>query len=145
MKCSRKYYGAHVSMTKQCGDFYRLIFSTSITRYKRILNSPWIFSDLIGGKFCQLPRVYLAAFQIPERLEKSCDTVTMVPILILEFVNFGSKAGVILSITSWAPWLPPNLIDNFPPVLSLTLFGAQPRRPSVKLGKIIQPFARQKG
>ena len=41
-------------------------------------------------------------FQIPERLEKSCDTVTMVPILILEFVNFGSKAGVILSITSWA-------------------------------------------
>ena len=38
-----------------------LIFSTKITRNKRILNSPWFFSDPIGGKFCQLPRVYLAA------------------------------------------------------------------------------------
>ena len=39
-------------------------------------------------------------FQIPERLEESCVTVTMVPILILEFINLGSKTDVILSITS---------------------------------------------
>ena len=29
-------------------------------------------------------------FQVPERLEKSCDSVTMVPFLILEFINFAN-------------------------------------------------------
>ena len=31
MKCSRKLYGTHVSMTKQSGDFQKLIFKTTIT------------------------------------------------------------------------------------------------------------------
>ena len=31
MKCFRKFYGTHVSMSKQSGEFKMLIFTTTIT------------------------------------------------------------------------------------------------------------------
>ena len=46
---------------------------------------------LVGGKFCQLPRVYLAAIDSKYlKSWKSCDTVTRVPVLISEFINFAN-------------------------------------------------------
>ena len=39
MKCLRKFHGTHVSMTKQSGDFQRLIITTTITRNKTNRNT----------------------------------------------------------------------------------------------------------
>ena len=34
MTCIRKFYGTHITMTKQSGDFWKLIFTTTITYNK---------------------------------------------------------------------------------------------------------------
>ena len=34
MTCIRKFYGTHITMTKQTGDFRKLIFTTTITYNK---------------------------------------------------------------------------------------------------------------
>ena len=39
MKCPRKFHRTHVSMTKQSGDFQRLIITTTITRNKTNRNT----------------------------------------------------------------------------------------------------------
>ena len=39
MKCPRKFHRTHVSMTKQSGEFWRLIITTTITRNKTNRNT----------------------------------------------------------------------------------------------------------
>ena len=88
MKCSRTFYGMHVSMTRWSGDFYKLIFTTTIT-YNRVgsfepgtyckLSSTQLFGLLHHccylSEFLQLSRIYSIIIPYPLSIIEARDEI----------------------------------------------------------------------